>query len=205
MKNFIVEFLGTFFLCFVAIFALQNGADISSGLAICSIAAVWYSISAHAFQLNPAISIAQWAQSKLHFMEMVRNVLGQCAGATMAAIVSVFLLRHMGDHDVPAVRSDYPATFVLEALGTFLLVIIGLIKQPGLRVHAPSALVYLCCFIAFGKFSILSLNPAFVIGYAVAGLLKTEIIWVHLGATLFAGLAAGSVLVAVFGREELNA
>jgi glycerol uptake facilitator-like aquaporin len=200
MLIFLKELLASFFLCFVGVFALQQNVEVAAVLMSLTAAACYFG-SEDRIALNPSVSIALWIQNKIGVATLWQQIAGQVTGALMAATMSTFLLKHMGMHDTPTFRADQSDTFILESFFTFGLVFWGLAGTNQPRVGVGAAIFYGVSLAACGNFMIIALNPALVLAFTTINILKIDFLWVHLAGSIFGGLAAGSVLVALYGRK----
>ncbi len=120
MRKYAVEFIGTFFLVFTVISAVNTG----SGLAPLGIGAVLMTMifagghisGAH---YNPAVSVAAFVRGRLSSADLVPYIGAQFAGGLVASLIGLWWF----DAKRPAAFSgnDLAMAFVAELLFTFAL------------------------------------------------------------------------------------
>ena len=121
MKNYITEFIGTFFL--VLTIGLTAGVDIAP-IAIGGMLMVMVYMGGHisGAHYNPAVSIAMIIRGLLSVKEAIKYILSQLGGALLASYLVSFLT---GDiMKVAAGEYSVSQILVVEAIFTFALVLV---------------------------------------------------------------------------------
>ena len=122
MKNYITEFIGTFFL--VLTIGLTAGADMGP-LAIGSMLMVMVYMGGHisGAHYNPAVSIAMIFRGLLSIKEAINYILSQLAGAFLAALI-VNWLAGAAMQVAPSNAASVMQILAVEAIFTFALVLV---------------------------------------------------------------------------------
>jgi len=126
MKNYLTEFIGTFFLVLTAGLTVVRGTQFA-GLAIgCSLMIMVY-MGGHISggHYNPAVSLAVWLRGKLPTKELAPYWISQLLGAIVASLVVLFVL---GKTFTAAPGADVTSTaaLLIELLFTFALALVVL-------------------------------------------------------------------------------
>ncbi len=201
MKNYITEFIGTFFLVTViGMCVIEPGAGSMAPYAIGSALMVMAFAGGHrsGAHYNPAVSLAVWMRGSLPTSELLPYMAAQIAGGIVAA-ATVSLMK--GDAHVVAANPDIAKALVAEILGTFALAYVVLNTATdkdlagnsfyGLAIGMTvAAMAY-----AFGGVSGGAFNPAVAVGISQMGLSSWSNIWIF-----FVGNFAGAALAAVVFR-----
>jgi aquaporin Z len=115
MKQFVMEFIGTFFL--VLVIAL-SGNPLAIGFILMALVYAGGYISGA--QYNPAVTLAVWMQGKFSGQKALKYVIAQLIAGGVAALTanSINTMRFS-----PSPGAGIPITtaFLVEALGTFIL------------------------------------------------------------------------------------
>ena len=126
MKKYLTEFIGTFFLVFIACLALARGSDpaflaIGAGLMVM----VYMGGPISGAHYNPAVSIALLLARKLPASDLLPYIVSQLAGAVAASTVATWIL---GRPIAPAPSPEATAlqALVVETLFTFALCLVVL-------------------------------------------------------------------------------
>jgi aquaporin Z len=199
------EFIGTFALIFIgagAATALGGNHDpavaFAHGLTIMVFVAAFGDISGG--HINPAVTIGLATAGEFPAKRVVPYVLAQCAGAIAAAWCLRFVyggvVNQLGATTVDTHRITYDGAFVLEAIGTFMLVntvLHAAIRGAAGRL-APFAIgmTVTMCILCFGVLTGGSVNPARTLGPAVAADIYSGI-GVYFLAQVVGALAAGTL------------
>ena len=226
MRKMIAESVGTFILvffgCGAAVFMGEHigmlGISFAFGL---SIIAAAYSIGhisgAH---LNPAVSVGMVAAGKMSVPELIQYVIGQVAGAVIAALVILLIAEGQADYSVAqnglgqngygaGYLGEYTmgAAFIFEVVATFLFVTVILgatqagapVMLAGIVIGLTLAAIHMVGINITG----VSVNPARSFGPAVfAGASALTDLWLFVVAPLLGGVAAGLVFRADLTRAE---
>lgn len=209
MRNYVTEFVGTFFLVLTIGLTVLNGTPLAP-LAIGSSLMIMVYMGGHISggHFNPAVSFAVFLRGKMASGgELVRYWLAQIAGALVAALVVRII---MGETFAPAPADGATSSAVLlvEFLYTFALALVVLNSAASAKTHGNSfyglAIGFTVVVGAFagGPISGGAFNPAVGIGPiavdATAGGGTWASLWIYLVAPLLGGAAAA----AVFGLQE---
>jgi aquaporin Z len=199
MKNYLTEFIGTFFLVTViGMTVIEPGAGSMAPYAIGSALMVMAFAGGHRSggHYNPAVSLAVWVRGSLPIGELLPYMVSQVLGGTIAAFI-VGLLK--GDAHIVTANPDIAKAMVAEILGTFALVYVVLNTATdkdlagnsfyGLAIGMTvAAMAY-----AFGGVSGGAFNPAVALGITQMGLSSWGNLWVFFVAN-FAGAALAAVV-----------
>ncbi len=129
--SLVAEFIGTFTLIFVGVFAIHNsGGDLlmvalAHGLAIAVMVSAFGHISGG--HLNPAVTLGALVGGKIDLKDGLLYVVSQLAGATVAAFAaSLIVSTEMVAAGTPVLAEGVStgAGIALEAILTFFLVIV---------------------------------------------------------------------------------
>lgn len=219
-KNYIAEFIGTFFLVLFGTGAvtLGNGSPIviafAFGLAITlMVYAIGPVSGAH---INPAVSLAMYINKRMSLTDMVAYWVSQILGAIVASSVVKMIISSMTDTSKVAdgFGSNSYATipggmaFFVEALFAFLFIFIILMvtseKFGNSNIAGFVIGLTLTVLIFVGlPLTGVSVNPARSIGPALyAGGDALSQLWVFILAPLVGGALAAFVAKYIFNSEE---
>lgn len=181
LKQCTAEFIGTFALCFIGIFAIHHnpgllGVALAHGLTIAVMASAFGAISGG--QFNPAVSVGLFVAGKMDAARASAYIVTQLVAATAAGLLIVVVSGDGGKQIVAAGTPDLGASvtqlqgIVMEIILTFFLmtVIFGTAvdarapKIGGLAIGLTVALDIL----AGGPISGAAMNPARTFGPALA-------------------------------------
>jgi aquaporin Z len=199
MKNYIKEFIGTFFLVTViGMTCIEPGAGSMAPLAIGMTLMIMVFAGGHRSggHYNPAISLAVWMRGNLTTGELLPYMVSQVLGAISAAFI-VSLLK--GDAHVVASNPDIAKAMVAEILGTFALAYVVLNTATDKDLTGNSfyglaiGMTVTCMAYAFGGISGGAFNPAVAIGISQMGMSAWNNIWLFFVAN-FAGAALAAVV-----------
>ena len=123
MKNYIIEFIGTFFL--VLTIGLTSEVDHVAPIAIGGMLMVMVYMGGHisGAHYNPAVSIAMIIRGLLSVKEAIKYILSQLSGA----ILAVLLINWLGGTimEIPHSETASPIQIlIVEAIFTFALVLV---------------------------------------------------------------------------------
>jgi aquaporin Z len=206
VRRYLVELIGTFFLVFTVITAV-NETPASAAIAIGSVLMVMVYAGGHisGAHYNPAISLAVLIRRRLGAADLLPYWAAQLLGALLAALVGLWLL------DIPsasALSGDRIwQVLVVEFLFTFALA--WVVLNVATSKDHPSNDFYGLAIgftvtagaFAIGPISGAAFNPAVVFGLAVTGMVSWSSIWVYLLATL-AGGALGALTFAAVNSAD---
>jgi aquaporin Z len=207
MKNYIVEFIGTFFLVLViGLTVIEPGAGAFAPLAIgCALMVLVYAgghiSGAH---YNPAVTLAVWMRGKCDTKDVVPYMVAQIAAAIVAAsIVNFFKASAV----VTASSPDVVKALLNEFLFTFALSYVVLnvatsSKNAGNSYYGLAiGFTVLAGAYAGGAISGGAYNPAVAVGITTMGLSSLGNIWIFLIAN-FAGAAVAATIYKIVNPEE---
>src|SRR4051812_44301036 len=204
MKKYLVELIGTFFLVLtVGCTVVPGAAGVIAPLAIGSALMVMIYAGGHisGAHYNPAVTLAVWMRGKCLTRDVIPYVLGQVAGAALAAAVVVFLF----GAGKPMVIREVPRALVAEFLFTFALayVVLNVATAKGTANNSFYGLAIgftvMTGAFAVGGISGGAFNPAVAVGAAMMKLVQASQIWIHLVADFIGGAAAAGVFIIANG------
>lgn len=199
-RKLVCEAIGTFFLVLtIGCTVLGTGSGVIPPLAIGSVLMVMVYAGGHLSggHYNPAVTLALTVRGRHAKAEVVPYWIAQVAGAVGAAVVAM-ILREKGDAGPPA---DVLKAVLAEFLFTFALcyVVLNAATAKGTAGNSFYGLAIgftvLTGAFAVGDISGGAFNPAVAIGAGVMGAIDLASIYIHIGADLVAGLAAGAVFL----------
>ena len=209
MRNYVTEFVGTFFLVLTIGLTVLNGTP-HAALAIgCSHMVLVY-MGGHVSggHYNPAVSLAVFLRGKMASGgELAGYWLAQIAGALVAALV-VQVITGQTFAPAPAEGARAGAPLMVEFLYTFALALVVLNSAASAKTHGNSfyglaiGFTVVVAVYAGGPISGGAFNPAVGIGpvavHASMGDGTWDTLWLYLVGPLLGGAAAA----AVFGLQE---
>jgi aquaporin Z len=209
MRNYLTEFIGTFFLVLTVGLTVLDGTPLAP-LAIGSSLMIMVYMGGHVSggHYNPAVSLAVLLRGKMASVtEFVGYVVSQLAGALVAALV-VYLITGKGFAPAPAPSATATSALLIELLYTFALALVVLNSAASAKTHGNSfyglAIGFTIVVAAFagGPISGGAFNPAvgtgaIIINAAVAGGTMANL-WLY----IVAPLAGGALAAWVFGMQE---
>lgn len=208
MRKLITEFIGTFFLVLtigLVVYANQPAGIIAIG--ICLMIMVYMGGSVSGAHYNPAVSTALLIAKKMDAKDYLPYVLSQCAGSTLAAFTSYFLVGKTFAV-APGAGIGMTQALLVEVLYTFALALVVLNVACSDRTSGNSYFglaiggTVMAAAYAGGGISGGAFNPAVGIGPTIAdatiggGIFSN--VWLYI-----AGPVVGAVLAAlVFKVQE---
>ena len=217
MRNFIIEFIGTFFLVLVigltvvtpagAIAAPAAGALAPLAIGITLMIMVYAGGHLSGGHYNPAVTLAVWMRGKCETANVVPYMISQIAGAAVAALTVGFL---KGSPALTAMTPDIPRSLVNEFLFTFALCYVVLNVATSKATAGNSyyglaiGMTVVAGAFAGGGISGGAYNPAVAVGITVMGLSAASNIWIYL-VGCFAGGAAAALVYKFTNPEEIEA
>lgn len=208
MKNYITEFIGTFFLVTViGMTVIEPGAGAMAPFAIGTALMVMAFAGGHRSggHYNPAVSLAVWMRGHLSTAELIPYMIAQIAGGFVAAFI-VGMMK--GDAHVVAANPDVAKAVVAEILGTFALAYVVLNTATDKDLVGNSfyglaiGMTVASMAYAFGGISGGAFNPAVAVGISQMGLSSWGNIWIFLVGN-FAGGALAAVVFRYLEGENL--
>ncbi len=115
MNKYIIEGIGTFFLCLVV---ALTGNPIAIGAVLCAMVYMGGYISGGHY--NPAVTLAVWIRGKIEAREAKMYAISQVVGAIIAALV-YFTIKSSTFVPTPGKNVDFIASLLVEILFTFAL------------------------------------------------------------------------------------
>src|SRR5688572_2700873 len=126
MRNYVTEFIGTFFLVLTIGLTVLAGTPLAP-LAIGAALMVMVYMGGHVSggHYNPAVSLAVWLHGKIPSRDLVAYVVSQSAGAICAALV-VYAILGRTFAPAPAEMANAMGALAVELLYTFALALVVL-------------------------------------------------------------------------------
>ena len=209
MRNYVTEFIGTFFLVLTIGLTVLGGTPLAP-LAIGASLMVMVYMGGHVSggHYNPAVSLAVLLRGKMASIgEFIGYVVSQCAGAVVAALV-VYAILGRTFAPAPAPTASITGAFLVELLYTFALALVVLNSAASAKTHGNSfygiAIGFTVVVAAFagGPVSGGAFNPAVGVGPVLVDTLVGGGSLGNLWLYLVAPLAGGALAAAVFGLQE---
>jgi len=201
MKNYIVEFIGTFFLLFVIGLCViePGGAGTMAPLAIGTILMVMVYAGGHISggHYNPAVTLGVWMRGKCETKAVPFYMLAQVLGASAASLLAVKI---KGSSLIVAATPHIANALLAELIFTFALVYVVLNVATSKKTAGNSyyglaiGFTLMAAAYAIGNISGCAINPAVAIGLTIMGLSKLGNLWVF----IVANLAGGALAAAIF-------
>jgi aquaporin Z len=209
MRNYLTEFIGTFFLCLTIGLTVLNGSALAP-LAIGSSLMVMVYMGGHVSggHYNPAVSLAVLLRGKMASTgEFIGYVVSQCVGALAAALV-VYVIVGKTFAPAPHPSASILSVLLVEGLFTFALALVVLNSAASAKTHGNSfyglAIGFTVVVGAFagGPISGGAFNPAVGFGPIVIDSLLGGGSLGNLWLYIVGPLAGGALAAAVFGLQE---
>jgi aquaporin Z len=209
MRNYLTEFIGTFFLVLTVGLTVVNEVSMAP-LAIGASLMVMVYMGGHVSggHYNPAVSLAVLMRGKMSSVgEFFGYVASQLAGAVVAALV-VYGVLGESFMPAPAEQASVTGALLIELLYTFALALVVLNSAASAKTHGNSfygiAIGFTVVVAAFagGPISGGAFNPAVGLGpavvHAAVGAGNVGHMWLY----LIGPLAGGALAAVVFGLQE---
>ena len=209
MRNYLTEFIGTFFLVLTVGLTVLAGTPLAPLAIGCSLMIMVY-MGGHVSggHYNPAVSLAVLLRGKMASVgEFVGYVVSQCAGAVAAAVAVLAILGHTFA-PAPAADARPGAALLVEFLYTFALALVVLNSAASAKTHGNSfygiAIGFTIVVAAFagGPVSGGAFNPAVGFGPILVDALESGGTFANLWLYLVGPLAGGALAALVFGLQE---
>jgi len=209
MRNYLTEFIGTFFLVLTIGLTVLGGTELAP-LAIGSSLMIMVYMGGHVSggHYNPAVSLAVLLRGKMASAgEFVGYVVSQCAGAIVASLV-VFAILGRTFAPAPAPTASTMSALLVEFLYTFALALVVLNSAASAKTHGNSfygiAIGFTVVVGAFagGPISGGAFNPAVGFGPVLVNAMMGDGTLGNLWLYWVGPLAGGAVASAVFGLQE---
>jgi len=207
VKNYIVEFIGTFFFILViGLCVIDPGAGKMAPLAIGTILMVVVYAGGHISggHYNPAVTLGVWIRGKCAGKDVPFYMLAQVLGGAAA---SLLVLNLKSGSTIVAATPNLINVFVVELLFTFLLVYVVLNVATSSKTAGNSfyglaiGFTVMTSAYAIGGISGCAINPAISVGLTLMGLSKLANLWVFIVAQLAGGAFAAAIYKAVGAGE----
>ncbi len=207
MKNYLVEFIGTFFLVLViGLTVIEPGAGSLAPLAIGATLMVMVYAGGHisGAHYNPAVTLAVWMRGKCDTKDVAPYMISQIVAAIIAALIVNFF---KGGTAVAPSSVEIAKALLNEFLFTFALAYVVLntatSKKNAGNSYYGLAIGFTLAVGAFagGAISGGAYNPAVAVGITTMGLIPAGMIWVFLIGN-FAGGAVAATIYNIVNPEE---
>lgn len=213
LHKLFAELAGTFIMVFIGTGAIvvndaSGGAITSAGISLAFGLSVTLMILAFGHvsgaHINPAVTVTLWAAGRFPRQKVLLFIAAQCAGALLASfLLHTFFPAHSGLGITTPAGSPW-ASFFLEIVLTYLLLLVIFTVTTGPRHLGPLAALVIGATVGLeayfgGPVSGASMNPARSLGPALAsGQLSS--LWIYLSAPLIGGLLAIPACRRIRGR-----
>ena len=207
MKNYVVEFIGTFFLVLViGLCVIWPGAGALAPLAIGGILTVMvyaggYISGGH---YNPAVTLAVWMRGKCDTKDVFPYMGAQVLGAILAVLfVNILKFKTLVGVANPQVFKALLVEFVFTFALAFVVLNVATSKKTAGNSYYGLAIGFtlMTAVFAGGAISGGAFNPAVAIGITMMGLSKWSNLWLFLIGN-FAGGALAAVAFKFISKEE---
>ena len=216
MKNYIVEFIGTFFLVLViGLTVLAPATDISAptadhmaplAIGITLMVMVYAGGHISGGHYNPAVTLAVWMRGKCDTKDVIPYMVSQFLGAIVAAVVVGF---QKGNPATVAMTPDVTRSLLNEFLFTFALayVVLNVATSKKNAGNSYYGLAIGCTVLvgayAGGAISGGAYNPAVAVGISTMGVSAFANIWIFLLGN-FLGGALAAIVYKMVNPSEMN-
>jgi aquaporin Z len=208
MKNYLTEFIGTFFLVLTIGLTVTAGSQFAP-LAIGASLMIMVYMGGHISggHYNPAVSLAAMLRGALPSSQYFPYVISQIAGALVAAIM-VSTITGKTFAPMPGPEATTLGALLIEVLFTFALALVVLNVAVAKKTQGNSyyglAIGFTVVVAAFagGGISGGAFNPAVGIGPTIMNALTGGGSWNALWLYIVGPLAGGAMAASVFGIQE---
>ena len=206
-KNYLTEFIGTFFLVTViGMTVIEPGAGSMAPFAIGTALMAMAFAGGHRSggHYNPAVSVAVWMRGKLATSELAPYMVAQVLGGIAAAVI-VGVMK--GTSVVAVASPDVAKALIAEILGTFALCYVVLNTATDKDLAGNSfyglaiGMTVACMAYAFGGISGGAFNPAVAVGISAMGLSAWSNIWIFIVGNFAGGVLAAAVFKYLEGAD----
>jgi len=207
MKNYLVEFIGTFFLILViGLCVIEPGAGAMAPLAIGTILMVMVYAGGHISggHYNPAVTLAVWMRGKCKAKDVPFYMLAQVIGAALAALLVLWVKK---GSLIVAAEPSFKAALAMELIFTFALAFVVLNVATSKKTAGNSyyglaiGFTLMAAAYAIGNISGCAINPAVAIGLTIMGLSKLGNLWLFIVGN-FAGGALAAIIYKLVNQED---
>lgn len=201
MKNWLTEFIGTFFLVLTVVLSVHYSPAIA-GLAIGAVLMVMVYMGGpiSGGHYNPGISLGVAIRGKISYGTMISYWIAQLAAGIIAAIIGWLLIGRPETAGVPPLtHMDILRGLIAEFLFSFALVLTVLTTATSLKTAGNSYFGLAIGFtVGAGVFAVGSLtgaafNSAVGLGVCLYGLSAWFNIWIYIVANLAGGIVAAAI------------
>lgn len=211
MRNYLTEFIGTFFLVLTIGLTVLGGTPLAP-LAIGASLMIMVYMGGHVSggHYNPAVTLAVTLRGRLAAKEALPYMLAQLAGA-LAAALATRLVMGRTFAPAPAEQASTLGALLVELLYTFALCIVVLNAATSSRTQGNSfyglAIGFTIVVAAFagGPISGGAFNPAVGVGPTVVNAMLGSGSFQHLWLYVVGPLLGGVIAAAVFRVQEREA
>lgn len=196
MKNYVVEFIGTFFLILtIGLCVIAPGAGPLAPLAIGTILMVMVYAGGHISggHYNPAVTLGVWMRGKCATKDVPFYMIAQFLGASAASLLVIAM---KSNKSVVSGSPNIIPSLVAEAIFTFALVYVVLNTATSKKTAGNSyyglaiGFTLMAAAYAIGNISGCAINPAVALGAVIMGMVKLTSIWIYLVAEFIGGALA---------------
>lgn len=207
MKNYLVEFIGTFFLILViGLCVIEQGAGAMAPLAIGTILMVMVYAGGHISggHYNPAVTLAVWMRGKCKAKDVPFYMLAQVIGAALAALLVLWVKK---GSLIVAAEPSFKAALAMELIFTFALAFVVLNVATSKKTAGNSyyglaiGFTLMAAAYAIGNISGCAINPAVAVGLTIMGLSKLGNLWLFIVGN-FAGGALAAIIYKSVNQED---
>jgi aquaporin Z len=208
MKNYVTEFIGTFFLVLTIGLTVLGGTPLAPLAIGCSLMIMVF-MGGHisGANYNPAVTLALVMRGKLASKEFVPYVVSQLLGAIAAAWI-VLVLTGRTFAPEPSTTATAMQALLVEFLYTFALalVVLNTATHPAIKNNSfyGLAIGFTIVVAAFagGPISGGAFNPAVGFGPTLINAMLGGGSWGHLWLYIVGPLAGGAVAAGVYAMQE---
>ncbi|MCL6525172.1 MAG: aquaporin [Thermoflavifilum sp.] len=209
MKNWFIEFIGTFFLVLTMLLSWHHSLELSAlatGAMMMAIVYLGGRVSEGYF--NPGISLGVAMQKRFSFGRMIAYWIAQFVAAICAALIGWLLIGHPQIVVQQLGQLDIVRGLVAEFLFSFVLVLTVLATAVSSRSAGNSYFGLAIGFVLFagiastGSLSGGAFNSATGLGLCLFGLSAWFNIWIYIVGNLLGGIIAGLVYKAIIPAEK---
>lgn len=208
MKNYLTEFIGTFFLVLTIGLTVMGGSQFAPLAIGCSLMIMVY-MGGHVSgaHYNPAVTLAVFLRGKLPAAEIGTYWAAQVAGALVAALAANYMAGK-SFAPAPAANAGAMQALLVEVLYTFALALVVLNSATAAKTAGNSfyglAIGFTLAVAVFagGPISGGAFNPAVGLGPTIAHATMGGGSWAHLWLYIVGPLAGGALAAFVFQLQE---
>jgi aquaporin Z len=211
MRNYLTEFIGTFFLCLTVGMTVLSGSP-QAPMAIGSTLMVMVYMGGHISggHYNPAVSLAVYLRGKLPGNQLLPYMVSQLVGAMAAALMTRLLLGDMASPDIGG-SASIGGALINELLFSFALCLVVLNTATSKKTEGNSyyglaiGFTVMVGAVAGGGVSGGAYNPAVGVGLGLVRGLLTSTPMDHLWLYIVGPLLGGALAATVFKIQEAEA